>query len=169
MFFRALFAKGTADSIRNSPGLEAKRKSPPRVRQFSQPRRLHEYFLEPFLPRVLRTQSAIRPALRPNESRPRGHAKSRSPQGCMNVFRALFAKGTADSIRNPPGFEAKRKSPPRTCQIPQPAGLHECFLEPFWPRVLRTQSATRPALRPNESRPRGHAKSRSPQGCMNVF
>ena len=46
-------------------------------------------------------------------------------------FRALFAKGTADSIRNLPGLEAKRKSPPRARQIPQPAGLHNYFLTPI--------------------------------------
>ena len=127
MFFRAFLAKGTADSIRKSPGLEAKRKSLPRSRQIPQPARLHECFLAP------------------------------------------FGQGAASVARNPPGLEAKRPSPPRVRQIPQPAGLHECFLDPFGPRVPLTQSATRLALRPNESCSRGHAKSRSPQGCMNVF
>ena len=46
-------------------------------------------------------------------------------------FRAFSAKGAADSIRNPTDLEAKRLSPPRARQIPQPAGLHNYFFNPF--------------------------------------
>ena len=46
-------------------------------------------------------------------------------------FSPLSAKGTAGPIRDPNGLEAKRPSPPRTRQIPQPAGLHNYFFNPF--------------------------------------
>ena len=90
-------------------------------------------------------QSATCPALRPNDHRPQGHAKSRSPQGCMNVFLDPLGQGAADSIRNLPSLGAKRPSPPRARQIPQPARLHECFLEPFRVRFCgRSPQTTRP-------------------------
>ena len=145
MFFSPLWAKGTADSVRKSLGLEAKRKSPPRARQIPQPAGWHDCFLAPFGSRVPRTQSATRPALRPNDRRPRWCIKCRSPQGCMNVFQSPLGQGAASAASNSPGLEAKRLSPPRARQIPQPARLHECFLAPFGPRCRgRSPQTTRP-------------------------
>lgn len=46
-------------------------------------------------------------------------------------FRAFLGQGAASAVRNPPGLEAKRPSPPRVRQIPQPAGLHNYFFNPI--------------------------------------
>ena len=61
-------------------------------------------------------------------------------------FRPLLAKGTADSIRKLPGLEAKRKSPPRARQIPQPAGLDECFFSPLWAKGTADSIRNLPGL-----------------------
>ena len=46
-------------------------------------------------------------------------------------FYPSFGQGTADTFRNLPGLKAKRPSPPRARQIPQPAGLHNYFFNPI--------------------------------------
>lgn len=46
-------------------------------------------------------------------------------------FRPPLGQGAAGAARNSPGLEAKRLSPPRACQIPQSARLHNYFFNPI--------------------------------------
>ena len=118
---------------------------------------------------LLRAQPANYLAEGRNYRRSGERPKSRSPQGCMNVFLDPLGQGAAGAARNPPGFKAKRLSPPRVRQIPQLERLHDCFWIPLGQGAAGAARKSLGFEAKTTVAPQGHAKSRSPQGCRNVF